>query len=110
MGEVAAFARLAERLADAARPITREFIAATRQTGGKVQANYSSMEGYLAAKVFAEGLRRAGAKPTRDALITALESINEDFGGFRVAFGPGKHVASHFAELSMLTGDGRVRT
>lgn len=95
---------------DAARPITREFIAATRQTGGKVQANYSSMEGYLAAKVFAEGLRRAGAKPTRDALITGLESINEDFGGFRVAFGPGKHVASHFAELSMLTGDGRVRT
>ncbi|HNE59951.1 MAG TPA: ABC transporter substrate-binding protein [Ottowia sp.] len=95
---------------DAARPITREFVAATRQTAGKVQANYSSMEGYLAAKVFAEGLRRAGAKPTRDALITALESINEDFGGFRVAFGPGKHVASHFAELSMLTGDGRVRT
>ena len=95
---------------DAARPITREFVAATRQSGGKVQANYSSMEGYLAAKVFAEGLRRAGAKPTRDALITGLESINEDFGGFRVAFGPGKHVASHFAELSMLTGDGRVRT
>ena len=95
---------------DAARPITREFVAATRQSGGKVQANYSSMEGYLAAKVLAEGVRRAGAKLTRDALVTGLESINEDFGGFRVAFGPGKHVASHFAELSMLTGDGRVRT
>jgi len=94
---------------NAARPIAREFVDAAKKAGN-VQPNFSSMEGYLAAKVFAEGLRRAGAKPTRDALITGLESINEDFGGFRVAFGPGKHVASHFAELSMLTGDGRVRT
>ncbi len=93
-----------------ARPITREFVAATRQGSASVQANYSSMEGYLAAKVLAEGLRRTGTKPTRDALVGALESINEDFGGFRVAFGAGKHVASQFVELSMLTGDGRVRT
>ena len=92
-----------------ARPVSREFVAAAKQQG-RVQANYSSMEGYLAAKVLAEGLRRAGAKPTRESLITALESITEDFGGYRVAFGPGNHVASHFAELSMLTGDGRVRT
>ncbi len=94
----------------AARPITREFVAAARQAGGQVQANYSSMEGYLAAKVFAEGLRRAGARATRDALIAALESIDEDFGGYRVSFGPNQHVASHFAELSMLTADGKVRT
>ena len=94
----------------AARPISREFVAAARQAGGQVHPNYSSMEGYLAAKVFAEGLRRAGARPTRDALIAALETIDEDFGGYRVAFGPGKHVASHFAELSMLTGDGKIRT
>ena len=75
-----------------------------------MQANFSSMEGYLAAKVFAEGVRRAGGKPSRDALITALESIDEDFGGYRVSFGPNRHVASSFVELSMLTGDGKVRT
>ena len=91
-----------------ARAISREFVAATKQ--GKVQPNYSSMEGYLAAKVFTEGLRRAGGKPTRESLITALESINEDFGGYRVGFSANNHVASRFAELSMLTGDGRVRT
>jgi branched-chain amino acid transport system substrate-binding protein len=93
----------------AARPITRELVAAARQAGGNVQANYSSMEGYLAAKVFAEGLRRA-ARPSREGLIAALEGINEDFGGYRVNFGAGQHVASRFVELSMLTGDGRVRT
>jgi ABC-type branched-subunit amino acid transport system substrate-binding protein len=92
----------------AVRPITREFVAAARQSG-KVNPNYSSMEGYLAAKVFAEGLRRAGGRPTRDSLVTALESINDDFGGYRVGFASNNHVASRFVELSMLTGDGRVR-
>ena len=91
-----------------ARPVSREFVAAAKQQG-RVQANFSSMEGYLAAKLFTEGLTRAGGKPTREALIAALESINEDFGGYRVSFGPGNHVASKFVELSMLTGDGRVR-
>ena len=68
------------------------------------------MEGYLAAKVFTEGLRRAGRSPSRDALINALESIQRaDFGGFNVDFGSRDHVASHFVDLSMLTGDGRVR-
>jgi len=94
---------------NAARPITREFSEAAKKAGN-VQANFSSMEGYLAAKVFAEGLRRGG-KATRDGLISGLESINDQsFGGFTVSFSPTNHVASKFVELSMLTGDGRVRT
>jgi ABC-type branched-subunit amino acid transport system substrate-binding protein len=68
------------------------------------------MEGYLAAKVLAEGLRRAGRNPTRETLITGLESVQKtDFGGFLVNFGPKDHVASRFVDLSMLTEDGRVR-
>ena len=94
-----------------ARAIAREFVDAVKKAGGEAQANFSSMEGYLAAKVFAEGLRRAGGKPTTDGLISALESIdNQQFGGFNVSFSSKNHVASSFVELSMLTGDGRVRT
>ena len=97
---------------NAARPISREFAEAVKDAAGKdVQANFSSMEGYLAAKVFAEGLRRAGNKPTRESLMAGLESIgSQAFGGFAVSFGANDHVASSFVELSMLTGDGRVRT
>ncbi|CAM3337120.1 ABC transporter substrate-binding protein [Polaromonas hydrogenivorans] len=94
---------------NAALPITREFVAAAKKAGN-VQVNFSSMEGYLAAKVFSEGLRRGG-KATREALISGLESIHEQsFGGFSASFSPSNHVASNFVELSMLTGDGRVRT
>jgi len=94
---------------NAARPIAREFVDAAKKAGN-VQPNFSSMEGYLAAKVFSEGLRR-GSKPNRESLISGLESINDQsFGGFAVTFSPTNHVASKFVELSMLTGDGRVRT
>lgn len=58
-----------------------------------------------------EGLQRAGDKPTRDSLTCGLEAIgNQVMGGFSVSFLATDHVASTFVELSMLTGDGRVRT
>jgi branched-chain amino acid transport system substrate-binding protein len=90
-------------------PISREYLDAVAKAGGNAKPNYSSMEGYLAAKVLVEGLKRAGRNPTRDSLVTALESIqNANFGGFNVNFGPRTHVASRFVDLSMLTDDGRV--
>jgi len=90
--------------------LSREYLEALRKAGSNAKPNYSSMEGYLAAKVFTEGLKRAGNNPTRDSLITGLESIqNANFGGFNVSFGPRQHVASSFVDLSMLTRDGKVR-
>jgi ABC-type branched-subunit amino acid transport system substrate-binding protein len=95
---------------NAARAITREFSAAVKAAGKDNAINFSSMEGYLAAKLLIEGLRRGG-KVTRDSLITGLESLSGfNLGGFTVDFSPKDHVASSFVELSMLTGDGRVRT
>ena len=91
-------------------PITREYLDAVRQAGADAKPNYSSMEGYLAAKVFTEGLRRAGRAPSRDALIAGLESIQAtSFGGFNVDFSPRHHVASKYVDLSMLTADSKVR-
>lgn len=90
--------------------ISREYLDAVRETGADARPNYSSMEGYLAAKVFTEGLRRAGRTPSRDALIAGLESIQAtSFGGFNVDFSARDHVASKYVDLSMLTADGKVR-
>ncbi len=94
---------------NAANAITREFVAAAKKAGD-VQVNFSSMEGYLAARMLAEGLKRA-PKPSRDGLVAGLESIGDiSLGGFALSLSPSNHVASKFVELSMLTGDGRVRT
>ena len=95
------------------RQITREFLDAIKKGGDKVQPNYSSMEGYVAARVFAEGLRQAHAsgKITRDSFIAGTESIGtQTISGYAVALSGTNHAASKFVEMSMLTGDGRVRT
>ena len=92
----------------AVTPLSAEFVKAA--PAGKVDLNYSSMEGYVAAKVFVEALRRAGNNPTRDALITSMESLREfNLGGFFVDFSPTKHAGSTYVDLTILTSDGRVR-
>ena len=96
---------------NAAKAIAREFAEAVKAAGKGAQPNFSSMEGYIAAKLFVEGLRRTSGKLSRDGLIAGLEAIgNQSLGGFSVSFSHNDHVASSFVELSMLTGDGRVRT
>ncbi|MDO8375179.1 MAG: ABC transporter substrate-binding protein [Pseudomonadota bacterium] len=96
---------------NAARPIAREFADAVKAAGKDAQVNFSSMEGYVAAKLFVEGLKRASGKLSRESLIAGLEGLgSQSLGGFSVSFSPTDHVASSFVELSMLTGDGRVRT
>ncbi len=94
------------------RPIAREFLEVIKKGGSEVQANFSSMEGYLAAKLLTEGLRRAGGgNISRTDLIRGIEATgNQSFGGFTTQLSSSNHVASSFVELSMLTGDGRVRT
>ncbi len=90
--------------------ISREYLDAVKRAGGKHVPNYSSMEGYVAARVVVEALRRIGRAPTRDGLIAALETMQRfDLGGFHVSFGARSHVGSSFVDLTMLTEDGRVR-
>lgn len=90
--------------------VVAEYQAALQKAGGDGKPNYTAMEGFLAAKVFTEGLRRMGAKPSRESLVNALEGMRDfNAGGFRVKFTPQDHVGSNFVELSMLTGDGRVK-
>jgi len=91
-------------------PIVREYLAAIKAANDpKVKPNYSSMEGYVAARVFVEGLKRARST-SYEPFISALESLQgHTLEGFNINFGPQSHVASRFVELSMLTGDGGVR-
>jgi eukaryotic-like serine/threonine-protein kinase len=57
----------------------------------------ASLEGFVAANLLVEGLRRAGPAPTTDGLVLALESIKDlDPGiGTSLGFAPSEHQASH---------------
>ena len=89
-------------------PIVRDYLDAVKAAGGDATVNYSSLEGYIDARIFVEGLHRGHAN-TRDGLAAGLESLQHvDFDGFSLNMGR-DHAASHFVELTMLTGDGGVR-
>ena len=82
----------------------RELLAA-RSSGAK--ASFNTLEGYLAAKGFVEGLRRAGRDLTRAKFIGALESMrNVDLGNFPITFTPDNHSGSQFVELTVIIGSG----
>lgn len=85
----------------------QEFKVAASVSGATV--SYAAMEGFVAAKVLVEGLRRAGRNLTRDAFIRALESMQKvDLGGLLVSYGPNDHTGSEFVELTMVGKDGRL--
>jgi len=70
-------------------------------------ADFVSLEGFISAKIFVEGLKRAGSNLTRDGFVRALEGMsNYDAGGFAVKFSPTNHNASHFVELTVIGKDG----
>ena len=91
--------------------IVREFQTVAQKNGVKWLPNYSSLEGFLAARVLGDALRTAaaGGRLQREGLVAALESMNgQTVAGFPLAF-RGAPAKQRFVELSMLTGDGKVR-
>lgn len=76
--------------------------------GNADEAHYASLEGYIAARVMVEGLRRAGRNLTRSALLGALDGMRRfDLGDFVVDYANGKRVGSTFVDLSMIRGNGQ---
>ena len=68
------------------------------------------MEGYAAAKVLTEGLRRAGPTPTPVTLRDALENLrNYDLGGLTVGYSASNHTGLDFADLSIVDASGKFR-
>ena len=66
------------------------------------------IEGFAAAKVLVEGLRRAGPKPTSAGLRDALESLHRfDIGGLEISYSATDHSGLEFADLSIIGGDGK---
>ncbi len=87
-------------------PIAREMrkLAAGNK---EVVLSQAAIEGFAAAKVLVEGLRRAGRGLTRASLVTALEGIrNLDLGGVMLSYGPQDRTGAEFVEMSIIDARG----
>lgn len=88
--------------------IVREFQALPAEFVPKSGPTYIVLEGYIAAKIMAEGLRRAGPQPTREKLVSALGSLQKyDVGNFVVDYGKDR-LGSHFVEVTIVGSSGRL--
>lgn len=88
-------------------PLTREFLGLIKDKKD-LAPSYSSMEGFIAAKVLVEGLRRAGKQPTREKLIAGLESMKAyDLGGVDVTYGPNLRTGTSYIDLTIIGKTGK---
>jgi ABC-type branched-subunit amino acid transport system substrate-binding protein len=74
--------------------------------------DFVSLEGYLAANLLIEGLRRAGRDFTTESLVDALETLRGlDLGvGASMGFGMSEHQASHKVWGTVLDSGGNFQT
>jgi ABC-type branched-subunit amino acid transport system substrate-binding protein len=67
------------------------------------------MEGYLSARILAEGLKRVRGEITPAALAKSLQSMGElDFDGYRIDFSKG-NAGSRFVDIAVMDQEGRLR-
>ena len=94
----------------AGTPIIKEYLEAVNLTDQT--PSYESVEGYIAARTFAEGVRRSaagGGKADRAGLQKAFESITDyDVGGFRVNLRAKKYESVRLVDLVTIMPDGKV--
>ncbi|HEY5308530.1 MAG TPA: ABC transporter substrate-binding protein, partial [Casimicrobiaceae bacterium] len=87
-------------------PVVKEYQQLFAASSKKEEYSFTTFEGFLAAKVLVEGLRRAGNDLTRERFITAMEGFRDvDLGGFWVTFTPSNHNGSKFVELTVIGKD-----
>jgi len=94
----------------AVSPLVREFHHVIREmpAAEAPPISYSSFEGFVAAKLLVDGLRRAGPNLTRANFAAAMEAMQEhDLGGMFIRQKGADHTGSDFVELTMISRDGK---
>jgi ABC-type branched-subunit amino acid transport system substrate-binding protein len=92
-----------------AAPIVKEAHDLMQAKGG-ADVTPAMLEGFAAAKVLVEGLRRAGRDPSRSGLQRALDGMHKvDIGGLEVSYSPSDHTGLVYSELSIVGNDGKFK-
>ena len=88
-------------------PLGREYL---KRIGGSAKASFASLEGYIAANIFVEALKKSGKAPTRETFVDALDKLGTiDLRGYRVKFSADNHNGSSLVELTVLGTGGNYK-
>jgi len=90
--------------------IVREFQdIGKRLRGPGFEPTQAELEGYIAARVLVEAIKRSGTDPTPTRIRAELESMRQlDLGGLVIDFSKQDHSGSGFVDVGIIGRDGRV--
>ena len=89
-------------------PVVKEYQRQLAASNPAAEYGFGSLEGFIAARVFVEALRRTGAKPTREGFVSAMETLRDyDVGGYYVTYTPTDHNGSKYVDLTVIGKEGR---
>lgn len=92
------------------RAVINEYQAAMKAHAPKEPLSFTSLEGYIAAKIAAEAVRRAGAKPDRERVLAALKTLGEyNLGGLWVKYTPQARKGWGGVDLTIINAEGKLR-
>ena len=69
--------------------------------------SYASMEGYVAARVFVDAVKRINGKVTPEAIINSLHGLRVEMGGFMIDFTQSNN-ASKWVETTVIGLNGKI--
>ena len=96
---------------DVSLSVVVEYQAALRMTRSDATPSFVSLEGYLAGRLAAEGLRRAGPQPTREGFLEALKTSGEiDLSGFSLSYGMNDNQGSDQVYLTVIDENGNFNS
>jgi branched-chain amino acid transport system substrate-binding protein len=90
-------------------PLVAEYQALMKTYAKGNPYSYTTMEGYMNARVLVMALKKAGATPTRASVRQALEGLGQiNLGGYLLNFSPTNHVGSRFVDLTVVSRTGAL--
>jgi branched-chain amino acid transport system substrate-binding protein len=87
-------------------PLVREALGLAK-AAGRNELTPAQLEGFAAAKLIVEALRRAGKDINRDAFARVLEGPRFDLGGLQVNYSEKEHSGLEFTDVSIVGPDGK---
>jgi branched-chain amino acid transport system substrate-binding protein len=91
-------------------PVVREYLDTLKRYGSpEWKPSPYGLEGFIAAKFLAEGIRRSGQNPTREGIVKALGKLDQfDAGGITLNYKNGAREGLKSVDIGIMGSDGRL--
>ena len=95
---------------DGSVPVVASYQQALSAIAPESEPGFVSLEGYLAGRLVAEGLRRSGAQTTPASFLETLrQTPTIELGGFELGYGPTDNQGSDRVFLTVIDRNGEVK-